>query len=105
MSTSPRSRVTEGNRDYSVRVIGEFASVEELRNLKLSFGGKNGAADRTVLLSDIARIDDTVVERTSNASLAERKAGDKNLPPASDTISIAVQKTSDGNTVQGRPKA
>lgn len=96
----PSGRITEGNRDYSVRVVGEFASVDELRDLKLSFGGKNGAADRTVLLSDIARIDDTVTERTQNAALAQRKGDDKALPDSTDTISIAVQKTSDGNTVQ-----
>lgn len=95
----PSGRVTEGNRDYSVRVIGEFATVDELKNLRLSFEGRNGNPDRTVLLSDIAVVDDIIAERTENASLSQRTEGQKDLPGASDTVIVAIQKTSDGNTV------
>ncbi|MGC4044453.1 MAG: efflux RND transporter permease subunit [Armatimonas sp.] len=95
----PSGRVTEGNRDYSVRVIGEFATVDELKGLRLSFEGRNGSPDRTVLLSDIGTVDDIIAERTENASLSQRVEGQKDLPPSSDTVIVAVQKTSDGNTV------
>jgi HAE1 family hydrophobic/amphiphilic exporter-1 len=33
----PSGRVTEGNRDYAVRVIGEFTDVDEIRDLRLHF--------------------------------------------------------------------
>lgn len=39
----PSGRITEGRRDYSIRAVGEFENVDDIRNLKLSFpGGKNG---------------------------------------------------------------
>ncbi len=94
----PSGRVTEGNRDYSVRVIGEFASVEELSGLRLSFGGRNGSADRTIVLTDLGRVEDTIAERTENASLSQR-SGAGPLPGSTDTVSVAIQKTSEGNTV------
>lgn len=94
----PSGRITEGNRDYAVRVIGEFASADELRNLRLSFAGRNGSADRTILMSDLGTVEDTVAERTESALLSQRQ-GAGALPDSTDTVSIAVQKTSEGNTV------
>lgn len=96
----PSGRVTEGNRDYAVRVIGEFASAEEIENLRLNFPGRNGSPDKTLTLSEIATVRDTVAERTQNASLSERVAGRKEMPRSADMVSIIVQKTSEGNTVQ-----
>jgi hydrophobic/amphiphilic exporter-1 (mainly G- bacteria), HAE1 family len=96
----PSGRVTEGARDYSVRVIGEFADVDEMKNLRLSFEGRNGSPDRTILLSDLATIDDDIAERTENAALSQRVEGQKLLPSSTDTVSVAIQKTSDGNTVE-----
>ena len=95
---APSGRVTEGNRDYSVRVIGEFASPDELRGLRLSFGGKNGSPDRTIALTDLGTVEDTIAERTENASLSQR-SGAGPLPDSTDTVSISIQKTSEGNTV------
>jgi HAE1 family hydrophobic/amphiphilic exporter-1 len=98
----PSGRVTEGNRDYAVRVIGEFATAEEIQNLRLQFPGKNGSADKTLHVYDLGKVSDTVAERTANASLSERPNGklEGELPPAADTVSIVIQKTSEGNTVQ-----
>jgi HAE1 family hydrophobic/amphiphilic exporter-1 len=96
----PSGRVTEGNREYAVRVIGEFTSPAELRALRLNFAGKNGAPDQNVALADLGTVTDAAAERTANAALAARQSGVKDLPPASDTVSIAIQKTSEGNTVQ-----
>ena len=95
---APSGRVTEGNRDYSVRVIGEFASPDELRGLRLSFGGKNGSPDRTIALTDLGTVEDTIAERSENASLSQR-SGAGPLPDSTDTVSISIQKTSEGNTV------
>ena len=99
----PSGNITEGNRYYSVRVIDEFKSATEIANTRLSFAGKNNSPDRTILVSDLGTVRDTVVERTQNAGIAGRPAGAKDtekLPNTSDTVSIAIVKTSDGNTVQ-----
>ena len=99
----PSGNITEGNRYYSVRVIDEFKSATEIANTRLSFAGKNSSPDRTVLVSDLGTVRDTVVERTQNAGIAGRAPGEKDtekLPNTSDTVSIAIVKTSDGNTVQ-----
>jgi HAE1 family hydrophobic/amphiphilic exporter-1 len=96
----PSGRVTEGNRDYAVRVIGEFASAKEIQNLRLNFPGQNGNPARTIFVRDLGTVRDTVQERTQNASLSERTQKGAPLPPSSDTISIIIQKTSEGNTVQ-----
>lgn len=99
----PSGNITEGNRYYSVRVIGEFKSAREIANTRLSFAGKNGSADRTLLVSDLGTVRDTVVERTQNAGIAGRPEGAEDtelLPNTTDTVSLAIVKTSDGNTVQ-----
>ena len=96
----PSGKVTEGNRDYSVRVIGEFKSVNEISNLRLNFEGKNGQPNKTMFLYDLGIVKDSYIERTQNATIAKRIEKDKAIAPGGDTISLAVQKTSDGNTVQ-----
>ncbi len=97
----PSGRVTEGNRDYAVRVVGEFATVDEIRDLRLNFPGKNSAPDKTLRLSDLGTVTDTVFERTANATIAERPEGKTGaLPKGGDTVSLVVQKTSEGNTVE-----
>ena len=96
----PTGRVTEGNRDYAVRVIGEFADAREIQNLRLNFPGKNGSADRTLNVSDLGTATDSVLERVENATLTGRANPKAKLGQANDTVSLVVQKTSEGNTVQ-----
>jgi hydrophobic/amphiphilic exporter-1 (mainly G- bacteria), HAE1 family len=79
----PAGRVIEGNREYSIRVVGEFSDVETIRATRLKM--PNG---QTVRLSDIADVQDTVAERR-DVSRIDLK----------DSIGIVVQKTSEGNTV------
>ena len=91
---------------YNVRLIGEFASVDEIRNLKLNFAGTSAAgtaastagagaaastsaaANQVVSLGDIATVEDTGSEQTQDAFL--------NGQPS---IGIDVLKTTDGNTL------
>ncbi len=96
----PTGRVTEGNRDYAVRVIGEFESAREIQNLRLNFPGKNGSPDRTLNVSDLGTATDSVLERVENATLTGRADPKAKLGQANDTVSLVVQKTSEGNTVQ-----
>ena len=104
--------IQSGSQYYDVRLIGEFANVNEIRNLKLNFAGTSaggatvaaaggvsvaptgtavGTTDTTsqvVLLSDIATVLDTGSEQTQDAFL--------NGQPS---IGIDVLKTTDGNTL------
>lgn len=72
----------------NIEFLGEFANVDEIRKLKLSFPNATGSGVRTVLLSDIADIQDTVVERTQSSTIDGK-----------DTVTLTVEKTSDGNTL------
>ncbi len=109
--------IQSGSQYYNVRLIGEFASVDEIRQLKLNFAATStggmavsaggGAAvgtatpsgavstpatpvssNQVVALGDIAQVLDTGSEQTQNAFL--------NGQPS---IGIDVLKTTDGNTL------
>jgi HAE1 family hydrophobic/amphiphilic exporter-1 len=74
----------------SMRFIGEFASVDELRRLRIAIPSTRAAGGHVTLnLTDIATINDTSVERTSSSTL-----------DGQDSITMTIQKTSDGNTLR-----
>ncbi len=96
------------NTQYaSIRFLGEFTSVNELKDLRISLpgngtsslasgaaapagaGGAAGAGSRSVRLADIADVSDTTVERTVESTL-----------DGADSVTLAIQKTSDGNTLK-----
>ncbi len=79
----PVGHVIEGNREYSIRVVGEFPNVSTIADTRLHM--PNG---QTVRLGDIASVQDTIQERR-DISRIDRK----------DSIAIVIQKTSEGNTV------
>ncbi len=100
--------IQSGNQYYNVRLVGEFASVDEIKNLRLTFNGTgsgtvnastttNGTnvtsanastTGQTIALGDIATVSDTGSEKTNDAFL--------NGQPA---IGIDILKTTDGNTL------
>lgn len=92
----PAGRITESTRDYAVRVVGEFKDIREIQQLELSIPTPSG--NQSIRLRDIADISDTSKERTTNASLAQRDPSGRILP-STDTVTIAIQKISGGNTV------
>ncbi len=91
----------------SIRFLGEFTSVNEMKDLRISLpgngtsslasgaaapAGAGGAAQsgsRSVRLADIATVADTTVERTVESTL-----------DGADSVTLAIQKTSDGNTLK-----
>ncbi len=87
----PAGRITEGERDYSVRLLGEFRSVDELRNLELYLQNpRNPMARGSVIrLKDVAEVRDGLQERT----VITRVNGKED-------VTIVVQKSSDGNAVE-----
>lgn len=89
----------------SIRFLGEFASVDEIKNLYITLPGggtsslSSGAAapaagaaaagSRSVRLSDIADVADTTIERTVESTL-----------DGQESVTLTIQKTSDGNTLK-----
>ena len=80
----PSGNVEEGRREYAVRAVGEFRSIDEIRNVQLRTAG-NG----TVCLRDIADVQDTVAERRQWARVDGK-----------DSVAVTVFKQSGANTVQ-----
>lgn len=85
----PSGRIKEGGREYAIRAIGEFSSVDEIRDLKISVGGGPNGSSRVLTIGDIAEVRDSVAEREENTRLAGQ-----------DSVGITVQKQSDANTVE-----
>ncbi len=85
----PSGRIKEGGREFAVRAIGEFSSVDEIRNLKISVSGGPEGESRVLTIGDIAEVRDSVAERESNTRLEQQ-----------DSVGITVQKQSDANTVE-----
>ncbi|MFQ3611189.1 MAG: efflux RND transporter permease subunit, partial [Fimbriimonadales bacterium] len=87
----PAGRIEEGAREYSVRLIGEFSSVDELRNLRLYLqNARNPGAPGSILrLQDVATITDSVEER----AIITRVNGKED-------VSIVIQKASDANAIE-----
>ena len=91
----------------SIRFLGEFASVNELKELRIVLPGSGTAslasgataptgpgaggasASRSVRLADIADVTDTTVEKTVESTL-----------DGQDSVTLTIQKTSDGNTLK-----
>lgn len=87
----PSGKVTEGEQEYGVRVLGEFRSVDELKNLQISLPNRRNPnmPGPFIRLSDVAEVKDTVAERT----ILTRTNGKED-------VSIVIAKASDANAVE-----
>jgi HAE1 family hydrophobic/amphiphilic exporter-1 len=81
----PLGNVDEGRKVYIVRTVGQYASLEEIRNTVVGYAN-NGAS---ILLSHIADVEEAIPEQAS----ITRSNGEK-------SIWGFVQKRTDANTVQ-----
>ncbi|MBM3450298.1 MAG: efflux RND transporter permease subunit, partial [Armatimonadetes bacterium] len=80
----PAGSISEGRRQYSIRALGEFRSVEEIRNLRVGMPGGG-----QVRLGDFAEVVDTVSERTQISRLNTHES-----------VGIQIRKTNDANTIR-----
>ncbi|MCH8273280.1 MAG: efflux RND transporter permease subunit [Armatimonadetes bacterium] len=87
----PGGRITEGRRETSVRVKGEFTSVEDIRNLAMPLADvmEPGRPPAIVRMSDIATVTDGPAERSEISRVNGR-----------DAVIVSIQKARDGNTVE-----
>lgn len=86
----PGGRIIEGSREYTVRVKGEWPTVEAMRKSIITVSDPNNpqAPSRSVRMTDIATVVDSVQERTAYSRLN-----------GGDTVVLAIQKARDGNAV------
>lgn len=80
----PGGSLQEGEKEISVRVLGEFASPEEIRNLTIPTG--NGG---TVRLRDIADVSDSAAEPQTLSRINGRPS-----------VTIVATKTSSANVIE-----
>jgi HAE1 family hydrophobic/amphiphilic exporter-1 len=87
----PSGRVVTGDREFAVRVLGEFRSVQEIRDMRLSVQNPHDpmAPPAVVRLGDVADVKDGVAERRQFSRL-----------DGSDTVILNIQKTKEGNAVE-----
>jgi HAE1 family hydrophobic/amphiphilic exporter-1 len=87
----PSGRVVTDKSEYSVRVLGEFATVDEVRNMTLLVTDPQNpmAKGKLVRLSDVAEVVDSVAERRIFSRLNGR-----------DSILLVIQKARDGNAIE-----
>ncbi|NIM04111.1 MAG: hypothetical protein GTO55_00135 [Armatimonadetes bacterium] len=79
----PSGNLTEGRKEYAVRAMGEFTSVEEIRNVRLQ-----PPTGSPISLSNVAEVSDSVAERRSFTRMNGR-----------DSVTVAVLKQAGANTV------
>lgn len=81
----PAGNIKQGAKEYTVRIVGEFVSPQELQDLKIKRTNVPGVVD----LKDLVTVLDTSQERSEFTRL-----------DGSDSVGIVVQKQADANTVQ-----
>ena len=84
----PAGTIKENTRDYSVRTVGEFKNADEISNVRMTISGKNGKPDKTIKLSDIAKISDTITEPDTYSRINGKSS-----------VILTIQKQSDANVV------
>jgi HAE1 family hydrophobic/amphiphilic exporter-1 len=80
----PSGHIVDGRKEYSIRMAGEFSSLEEIRDLKIPSG--NGAP---VKMTDIAQVEDDFKEIRELARFNSEVS-----------VGVSLVKRSDANTVQ-----
>jgi len=79
----PAGDLREGSRQYTVRTLGAFTSLEDLREVRLALPGGG-----SVRVADVAEVRDGVAERTQLSRLNGR-----------DSVTVLVRKAADANTI------
>ena len=87
----PSGRLVNGPREYAVRVLGEYKTLQDVGMTVISISDPQNpmAKSKSVLLKDIAEIVDGSQERTSYSRL-----------DGQDSVVMSIQKTRDGNAIE-----
>lgn len=86
----PAGRVQTEEEEYSVRVLGDFETVDDIRNLYLTISDPNrNGPSKQVRLGDIARIVDANIERRTLSRL-----------DGLESVVLVIQKSKQGNAIE-----
>ena len=89
-ASSPSGTIRRGSYRYALRTLGEFQDVDEIANIVIAQGSAaSGRPDGSVLLRDIARVEDGFRDRESIARYNGREA-----------VGLLIFKESGANTVR-----
>lgn len=85
----PAGRVNTGNEEFTVRVVGEFNTVEDIENLYLTISDpQQRGPSKQVRLGDVAKVLDANAERRTISQL-----------DGLDSVSLVIQKSKTGNAI------
>jgi HAE1 family hydrophobic/amphiphilic exporter-1 len=88
--SAPAGSIGQGERDVAVRVLGEFASLDDLRDTPIPLPPGPGASRAAVLrLRDVAEVRDTVAEAEQITRVGGRES-----------IGLVLSRVANANTVQ-----
>ncbi|HRI42618.1 MAG TPA: efflux RND transporter permease subunit [Fimbriimonadaceae bacterium] len=87
----PSGRIVEGEREFSVRVPGDFQTIADIEQVRIQIQDPNrmGAKPTPVQLTDVAVVTDASAERRSLSRLN-----------GSDSVSMSIQKSREGNAIE-----
>jgi hydrophobic/amphiphilic exporter-1 (mainly G- bacteria), HAE1 family len=87
----PSGRIRQGDLEYSVRVMGEFKSVNDLENMILDIPDPKNPQGKSAIIrmKDIATVVDASRERSAYSRL-----------DGNDAVTLVIQKTREGNAVE-----
>ena len=83
----PSGDLKHGNKENSIKILGEFDSVDEIKNLRITKKKKD--INYSIKLSDIAEVTDTSAERDAITRL-----------DMVDSVGVTVRKQADANTLK-----
>jgi len=83
----PAGDLKHGNKENSIKVLGEFDSVDEIKNLRIT--KKKNSINYSIKLSDIADVRDASAERDAITRL-----------DLVDSVGVTVRKQADANTLK-----
>jgi HAE1 family hydrophobic/amphiphilic exporter-1 len=83
----PAGNIKQGKKEYSVRILGEFADPQELQDMRIK--QSNPQIPGVIELKDLATVLDTSAERQDFTRLDGK-----------DSVGLVIQKQADANTVQ-----
>lgn len=87
----PAGRIIQGDQETAVRVPADFKTLDDILATKISVRDQQqmNSQPKMVLLSDVAEIKDTSIERRAYSRLGGK-----------DSVVLVIQKTKEGNAVQ-----
>lgn len=87
----PSGRLVDKDKEYAVRVLGEYKSLDDVKNTVISVSDPQNpmAKTKNIRLSEIAEVVDGSQERTSYTRLN-----------GADSVVLVIQKTREGNAVE-----